>query len=113
MKYAKIILQFLTTYGTFFSIAGETERCPCIITNRSPRSNGFLAPTIERLGNGINGNFVMLTTPDMYTVKKGAELTIDRTFYVVRATEDLLIGEEPIYKIAILAAIGSEEVMPF
>lgn len=112
MKYAKIILQFLTTYGTFFSVRGELDRFPCIITNKSSRNNGFLAPTIERLGNGISGDFVLLTTPDATSIKKGVELTIDRKFFVVRATDDLLIGEEPIYKIAILAAVGKEEVMP-
>ncbi len=101
-----IISDFLNKYGTTFTLEDSQTIYNCVISSKSSHDTDFLQQHIERQGVTINGDFIMLTLPDIDNLKKGVKLNCNGRNFLVKSTQDYIVANTKIYKIAVLKAIS-------
>lgn len=104
MNFAHIIDGFLTTYGRQYSIGTITSKC--ILSSKGGQNIDFLKEEIDRMGTKMNGKYIMFcSSTSELTV--GSTVEIGGILYEITAVDSFFIGENVVYKYAVLDRGGS------
>lgn len=106
MKIQEILADFFRKYGSEYELNGKL--CHGVFSPVGSKEPEFLRKQVSELGKSVKGGYLLTTLPEE-ALCRDARLFWRGETYRVAAAEERRLGDQPLYRYAVLQKCGAEE----